>query len=47
MNLPEWTEMVEETVVVERSEMKGLFPNAKIGFEWLLFPKSVIVHTER
>ena len=40
-NLPEWTEMVEGTTVVKRSELESLFPEARIIVERVLdIPKS-------
>jgi Methyltransferase domain len=42
--LPAWTEMVEGTTVVKRSEMESLFPEATVLVERVLgIPKSYIV----
>jgi len=43
-NLPNWTEMVENTDIVSLKEMKHLFPKATISKEWLVFPKSIVAY---
>jgi len=40
--LPAWTNMVEGTDIVSAKEIRGLFPEARIIMEWLVFPKSII-----
>ena len=42
--LPEWTDMVEGTTVLSASELRRLFPNGQLAHEWLVFPKSMVVH---
>jgi hypothetical protein len=48
-NLPEWTEMVENTDIVSKSEFRKLFPEADIVVERVLgIPKSYIaVHVPK
>jgi hypothetical protein len=42
--LPDWTEMVETTDIVMKSELRTLFPSAKIITERVMgFPKSYVV----
>ncbi|WP_042342521.1 methyltransferase domain-containing protein [Calothrix sp. PCC 7507] len=44
--LPDWTDMVEGTRVLELERLQQLFPNAKLKVERILgFPKSYILYT--
>lgn len=43
--LPEWTKMVEQTTVVDESELKSLFPEGKLIKEWIILPKSLIAYS--
>lgn len=45
--LPDWTEMVEETNVISTKEIKELFPKAKVMKEWFVFPKSIIAYSNK
>jgi hypothetical protein len=43
--LPVWTEMVEETTVLTKADMRRLFPEAEIAVETSFgFPKSYVAH---
>lgn len=43
-DLPRWTEMVESTTVISKSELRQLFPDSKLMTERLIFPKSIVAY---
>jgi hypothetical protein len=43
--LPAWTEMVANTTVIHKRDLKKMLPNAKILTEWFIFPKSLIAYS--
>ncbi len=43
LKLPSWTDMIENTTVLDKNELKELFPNSRLKVEWMIFPKSLTV----
>lgn len=45
--LPAWTEMVSETTVITKKDLRKFFPKSSIITEWLIFPKSLIAYSSK
>ena len=43
--LPDWTVMVETTTVVSGKELTKILPGSILKYEWVVFPKSMIVYS--